>query len=298
MSLGPRVAVCTDEDLGEMNFIYCSEIHISEGPRFPLPPLIHKFFHFTRLHPIHVHVNIIRFLLGVCVLNRKYELRLGLEEVLYAYSFKRHNLGRYYLDVDVKSLQLVTNLPTNNKNKPQGNVLMFGAWGCAMDPMLREFPVNMDPNAGLKKGSRPYFVPTLVTWLNGMNLPEIRSLWFAYAGTLGQGKLVDDLSPSQFDSLVKVLSLLSSARDFRHLLMPANLREIFDHPKEFVLPKVPRLNFESLGAPEQRSEFKVVFFPSFRWRLRAEFKRLPRRWLEVTLAMSFRSSLLCLENRF
>ena len=68
-----------------------------------------------------------------------------------------------------------------------------------------------------------------------------------YASTLGWGKLVDDLSPSQFDSLVKVLSLLSFVRDFRHLMTPTNLREVFDHPKEFVVPKVLRLNFESLG---------------------------------------------------
>ena len=61
---------------------------------------------------------------------------------------------------------------------------------------------------------------------------------------MGRGKLVDDLSSAQFDSLVKVLSLPSTKRDFRHLLTPSNLREVFDHPEEFILPKVPRLNFE------------------------------------------------------
>ena len=81
-------------------------------------------------------MKIIIVLLGVCVLNRKYKLHFGFEEVLYAYSFKRHNLGRYYLVSDVKSLQLVTNSPTTSKNKPQGNVLLFKAWGCARDPML------------------------------------------------------------------------------------------------------------------------------------------------------------------
>ena len=52
-----------------VNFIYWLEAHISEGLRFPLPPLVHQVFHFTRLHPIHTHVNIILVLLGVCVLN-------------------------------------------------------------------------------------------------------------------------------------------------------------------------------------------------------------------------------------
>ena len=71
-------------------------------------------------------MNIIRVLLRVCVLNRKYEVRLSLEEV-YAYTLKIHNLRRYYLVADAKSLQLATNLPITGKNKPQGNVLLFGA---------------------------------------------------------------------------------------------------------------------------------------------------------------------------
>ena len=45
---------------------------------------------------------------------------------------------------------------------------------------------------------------------------------------------MDDLDPSQFDSLVKVLSLPSSTRDFRNLLTLTNLKEVFDHPEEFV----------------------------------------------------------------
>ena len=40
-SLGPRFVNCIKENRGGMNFIYWSEIHISEGLRFPLPPLIH-----------------------------------------------------------------------------------------------------------------------------------------------------------------------------------------------------------------------------------------------------------------
>ena len=32
---------CKDEDRGGMNFMYWLKVHISEGPRFPLPPLAH-----------------------------------------------------------------------------------------------------------------------------------------------------------------------------------------------------------------------------------------------------------------
>ena len=126
MSSGPHVTDCKDEDRRKMNLIYWSDICISEGL---VPPSPHDTPVFT-LYPtplVHILVNIIRVLLGVCVLNRKYDFSLGLEEVLYAYSFKRHNLERYYLVVDAKSLQLVTNLLTISKNKTQGNVLLFDA---------------------------------------------------------------------------------------------------------------------------------------------------------------------------
>ena len=82
---------------------------------------------------------------------------LGLEEVLYSCSLKHHNLGRYYLIVDDKVIQPVTNLPTTSKNKSQGNVLLFGAWGCARDPMVQEFRVTTNPDAGLVLGSKSFF---------------------------------------------------------------------------------------------------------------------------------------------
>ena len=82
------------EDRGVMNFMYWLKVHISKGMRLPLPPLVFQFFYFTRFHPIHTHVNIILVLLGVCVLNCQYDVRLGLEDVLYAYTIKRHKLGK------------------------------------------------------------------------------------------------------------------------------------------------------------------------------------------------------------
>ena len=63
-------------------------------------------------------------------------IRLGLEEVLYAYTIKRLNLGKYYLVAYAKLLKLMMNLPNTNKKKPRGNVLLFDAWGCAKDPLL------------------------------------------------------------------------------------------------------------------------------------------------------------------
>ena len=80
---------------------------------------------------------------------------------------------------------------------------------------------------------------------------------FVWAGSLSWGKLIDDLSPTQFDSLVKVLSHPSTERDFRYFLISSNLQEVFDHPEEFILPKVPRLNFESSGDVRARERVQT-----------------------------------------
>ena len=103
-------------------------------------------------------MNIVRVLLGVSVLNGKHWLHLGLEEVLYAHTFKQHNLGKYYFVANAKSLHLVTNWSNTSKNKPQGNVLLFGAWGCARDPMLQEFPVNTNPTAGDESKTHSFLI--------------------------------------------------------------------------------------------------------------------------------------------
>ena len=95
-------------------------------------------------------------------------MSLGLEEVLYTYSLKRHNLGRYYFVFEDKSLQLVTNLTITSKKKTQCNVLLFGTWGCARDPMLRELQVNSDPDVGMAQGSKSYFIPALVVWFRSL----------------------------------------------------------------------------------------------------------------------------------
>ena len=50
-----------------------------------------------------------------------------LDEVLYAYTIKRHSYGKYYFVADAESLQLVVNWLDINKNKSQGNVMLFGA---------------------------------------------------------------------------------------------------------------------------------------------------------------------------
>ena len=115
-----RVLVCGLHGWGPK----CDELHLLVedphqcGVEVPPPPhLVHQFLYFTQRHPVYVHMNIIRVLLCMSMLNKKHWLHLGLEEVLYAYTFKRHNLEKYYPVVDAKSMHLVTNLSNTSKNK-------------------------------------------------------------------------------------------------------------------------------------------------------------------------------------
>ena len=71
------------------------------------------------------------------MLNRRYDIRLELEEVLYAYTTKRHSSSKCYFVANANPLQLVVNLPDASKNKLQGYVLLFDIWGCARDLRLR-----------------------------------------------------------------------------------------------------------------------------------------------------------------
>ena len=81
------------------------------------------------------------------MLNRPHRILLRLEEVLYAYTIKRHSLGKYYFVANAKLLQLVIDLLYTNKNKLQGNALLFSTWGCARDPMLHDFVLNLEPKS-------------------------------------------------------------------------------------------------------------------------------------------------------
>ena len=60
-------------------------------------------------------------------------------------------------------------------------------------------------------------------------------MWVFYcADNRGHRKLVDDLSLTQFDKLVRVLSCLASKRVFKSLLTLKNIREAINHPEKFV----------------------------------------------------------------
>ena len=89
---------------------------------------------------------------------------------------------------DAQPLHLVTNLLNTSKNKPQGNVLVFGAWGCAKDPMMREFLV---PSSSFASQYRSPPSPCLLNSLVLIFLSHVLTPARVHTGTIGLGKLVD-----------------------------------------------------------------------------------------------------------
>ena len=54
---------------------------------------------------------------------------------------------------------------------------------------------------------------------------------------------MDDLYSAQFDLLVRVMSHLTSERDYKLLLLLENIWEVVDNSEEFIPQEVPTLNF-------------------------------------------------------
>ena len=70
---------------GEHNGVFFTQEHLSAGLRFPVPTIVKQFLHFTRAPPALVHPNVIRILIGYCVLNHLCQLDLLLVELCIIY---------------------------------------------------------------------------------------------------------------------------------------------------------------------------------------------------------------------
>ena len=66
---------------GEHNGVFFTREHLAVGLRFPIPAIVKKFLHFTRAPPALIHPNVVRILIGTCVLNHLYQLNLTLVEL-------------------------------------------------------------------------------------------------------------------------------------------------------------------------------------------------------------------------
>ena len=83
--------------------------------RLPLPSLVHQFLHYTYIHLIHIHLNIICVLVGIYILNFMHDMDLDLNEVLFIYSLKLLVKGKFSLYSNSRSLQLVMGFPQQTR---------------------------------------------------------------------------------------------------------------------------------------------------------------------------------------
>ena len=56
----------------EHNGVFSTCEHLAAGLRFPVLALVKQFLHFTLAPPALIHPNVIRILIGCCVLNHLY----------------------------------------------------------------------------------------------------------------------------------------------------------------------------------------------------------------------------------
>ena len=69
----------------EHNGVFFTREHLVVRLRFPVPALVKQFLHFTRAPSTLIHPNVIRILIGCCVLNHLYQLDLSLVELCIIY---------------------------------------------------------------------------------------------------------------------------------------------------------------------------------------------------------------------
>ena len=86
-SIDLRLMEGTDESTlnGEHNGVFFTREHLAAGLRFPMPAIVKQFLHFTRAPPALIHPNVIRILVGYCVLSHLYHLDLKLVELFIIY---------------------------------------------------------------------------------------------------------------------------------------------------------------------------------------------------------------------
>ena len=84
---------------GEHNGVLFTREHLAAGLRFPMPTIVKQFLHFTRAPPALIHPNVIRILIGSCVLNHLYQLDLMLVEIFMIYFLNVGLGGRMFMSV-------------------------------------------------------------------------------------------------------------------------------------------------------------------------------------------------------
>ena len=113
---------------GEHNSVFFTREHLAARLRFPVSAIVKQFLHFTRVPPVLIHPNVIRILIGSCVLNHLYQLDLSLVEIFIIYFLSVGPGGRMSMSVLSPHLQIVNGLPDSPKTEAKGALLVRGPW--------------------------------------------------------------------------------------------------------------------------------------------------------------------------
>ena len=113
---------------GEHNGVFFTSDHLAAGLRFPISAIVKQFLHFTWAPPALIHPNVIRILIGSCVLNHLYQLDLTLVELFIIYFLNMGSGGRMSMSVLSPRLQIVNGLPDSPKTEAKGVLLVRGPW--------------------------------------------------------------------------------------------------------------------------------------------------------------------------
>ena len=113
---------------GEHNGAFFTREHLATRLRFPVPAIVKQFLHFTRASPALIHPNLIRILIGCCVLNHLYQLDLTLVELFIIYLLNIGSGGRMSMSVWSPRRQIVNGLPDSPKTEAKGALLVRGPW--------------------------------------------------------------------------------------------------------------------------------------------------------------------------
>ena len=113
---------------GEHNGVFFTQEHLAAELRFLVLAIVKQFLHFTRAPLALVHPNVIRILIGCCVLNHLYQLDLSLVELCIIYFMRIGQGGRISMSVLSPQLQVVNGLPNLPKTEAKGALLVRGPW--------------------------------------------------------------------------------------------------------------------------------------------------------------------------
>ena len=113
---------------GEHNGVFFTWENLAAGLRFPVSAIVKQFLHFTRAPPALIHPNVIRILIGSCMLNHLYQLDLSLVEIFIIYFLSIGSGGRMSMSVLSPRFQIVNGLPDSPKTEVKGALLVRGPW--------------------------------------------------------------------------------------------------------------------------------------------------------------------------